>query len=57
MKSLLSLFIVLTVSTSFAQQVQWHKMSHPLHYTPTDIKKAGDMLYMTTLENTYFASV
>jgi|GEM_PF-6861684 hypothetical protein len=56
MKSLLSLFIVLTVSTSFAQQVQWHKMSHPLHYTPTDIKKAGDMLYMTTLENTYFAS-
>ena len=56
MKSLLSLFIVLTVSTSFAQDVQWHTMSAPLHYTPTDIKKAGDMLYMTTLENTYFAS-
>lgn len=44
------------VTTSFAQNVQWHKMSYPLNYTPTDIKKAGDMLYMTTLENTYFAS-
>ena len=56
MKSFLSFFFIFALTTSFAQNVQWHKMCYPLNYTPTDIKKAGDMLYMTTLENTYLAS-